>query len=82
VRETGEPFFLVLHTYRFSPHSKGDDFRAPEEIEERRRRDPVTVAAAALADDRRRALEEACERRLAETVEAAERAPTATPELV
>jgi hypothetical protein len=42
----------------------------------------VTVAAAALADDRRRALEEACERRLAETVEAAERAPTATPELV
>ena len=82
VRETGEPYFLVLHTYRFSPHSKGDDFRAPAEIEERRRRDPVTVAGAALPDERRRELEEACERRLQETVEAAERAPTATPELV
>src|SRR3990172_8139481 len=33
IREAGEPYFLVLHTYRFSPHSKGDDNRDPAESE-------------------------------------------------
>jgi acetoin:2,6-dichlorophenolindophenol oxidoreductase subunit alpha len=81
VRETGKPYFLVLDTYRFSPHSKGDDNRDPAEIEDRRKRDPLTVAGARLGDDERGAIEERCERRLAETVEAAESAPpAATPE--
>ena len=80
IRETGAPFFLVLDTYRFSPHSNGDDNRDPAEIEERRHRDPLLVAGARLEDDERRALEDACERRLAEVVEAAEAAPLAAPE--
>ena len=80
IRETGAPFFLVLDTYRFSPHSKGDDNRDPAEIEERRTRDPLLVAGARLGEDERRALEKACERRLAEVVEAAEAAPLAAPE--
>lgn len=80
IRETGAPFFLVLDTYRFSPHSKGDDNRDPAEIEERRKRDPLLVAGARLADDDRRAVEEACDRRLAEVVEAAEAAPLAVTE--
>jgi len=80
IRETGEPYFLVLHTYRFSPHSKGDDNRDPAEIEERRQRDPLAVAGSRLADDERLAIEEACERRLAEVVEAADAAPSAAPE--
>jgi TPP-dependent pyruvate/acetoin dehydrogenase alpha subunit len=80
IRETGEPFFLVLDTYRFSPHSKGDDNRDPAEIEKRRERDPLTIAAARVPEDERRALEDACERRLAETIAAAEEAPAATPE--
>jgi acetoin:2,6-dichlorophenolindophenol oxidoreductase subunit alpha len=79
IRETGEPYFLVLHTYRFSPHSKGDDNRDPAEIAARRERDPLKVAER-LADAERRETEEACERRLAETVAAAEAAPAATPE--
>jgi acetoin:2,6-dichlorophenolindophenol oxidoreductase subunit alpha len=78
IRETGEPYFLVLHTYRFSPHSKGDDNRDPAEIEERRKRDPL-LAGERLGEDERRAIEDACERRLAETVEAAEAAPAAEP---
>jgi TPP-dependent pyruvate/acetoin dehydrogenase alpha subunit len=77
VRETGAPFFLVLNTYRFSPHSKGDDFRDPAEIEERRKLDPLAVAGAALEEVERIAIEEACERRLAETIAAAEAAPDA-----
>jgi TPP-dependent pyruvate/acetoin dehydrogenase alpha subunit len=80
VRETGEPFFLVLDTYRFSPHSKGDDNRDPAEIEARRERDPLTIAGSRLAEDERRRLEETCERRLAETIAAAEDAPAASAE--
>jgi TPP-dependent pyruvate/acetoin dehydrogenase alpha subunit len=80
IRETGEPYFLVLDTYRYSPHSKGDDNRDPAEIAERRQRDPLSVAGARLDDGERRAIEEAAERRLAETIAAAEEAPAATPE--
>jgi acetoin:2,6-dichlorophenolindophenol oxidoreductase subunit alpha len=80
IRDTGEPFFLVLDTYRFSPHSKGDDNRDPAEIEARRKSDPLTVAGARLGEEERRAIEEACELRVAETVAAAEEAPVAAPE--
>jgi acetoin:2,6-dichlorophenolindophenol oxidoreductase subunit alpha len=80
IRETGDPYFLVLDTYRFSPHSKGDDNRDPAEIEERRTRDPLTIAGERLDASGRSSIENACERRLAETVEAAEGAPPAVPE--
>lgn len=80
IRETGEPFFLVLHTYRFSPHSKGDDNRDPAEIEQRRERDPLTIAGARLAAEERERIEAANEERLAETIAAAEAAPAATAE--
>ncbi len=80
VRETGAPFFLVLNTYRFSPHSKSDDQRDPAEIEERRRRDPLVVAGARLDEGERAAIEERCEARLADTVAAADAAPMAAPE--
>ena len=33
IRQGGGPRALFLDTYRFAPHSKGDDFRDPEEIE-------------------------------------------------
>ena len=79
VRGSGEPFFLVLNTYRFSPHSKGDDNRDPVELDERRARDPLIVAAAMLDETGRREIEESCERELAEAVAAAESAPDALP---
>jgi TPP-dependent pyruvate/acetoin dehydrogenase alpha subunit len=79
IRDTGAPFFLVLNTYRFSPHSKSDDQRDPAEIDERRTRDPLLVAGARLSEHERMAIEARCEERLAETVEAAEAAPAATP---
>ena len=80
VRGSGRPSFLVLHTYRFSPHSKGDDNRDPAEVEERRKRDPLTVAGPRLGDGERLAIEDACERRLADALAAAEAAPAAAPE--
>jgi TPP-dependent pyruvate/acetoin dehydrogenase alpha subunit len=80
VRETGRPFFLVLDTYRFSPHSKGDDLRDPREIAERRKRDPLTVAGARLPAEERLAIEERCEHDLSEALAAAEAAPPALPD--
>jgi TPP-dependent pyruvate/acetoin dehydrogenase alpha subunit len=80
IRETGEPFFLVIDTYRFSPHSKGDDNRDPAEIDARRERDPLLLAGARLDSGERGRIEEACESRLAGTIAAAEDAPAATPE--
>lgn len=74
VRSSGTPFFLVIDTYRFAPHSKGDDFRAPEEIAERRLRDPLTVLGADLDASE---LERAVEERLAQAVEDALAAPLA-----
>jgi 2-oxoisovalerate dehydrogenase E1 component len=41
VRSEQRPFCLVIRTYRFAPHSKGDDTRAPEEIESHRKFDPL-----------------------------------------
>jgi TPP-dependent pyruvate/acetoin dehydrogenase alpha subunit len=80
IRETGEPFWLVLHTYRFSPHSKGDDNRDPAEIEARRERDPLTVAGARLDEGEKETIAARVEERLAATVAAAEDAPFASPE--
>jgi acetoin:2,6-dichlorophenolindophenol oxidoreductase subunit alpha len=80
IRDTGEPYFLVVDTYRFSPHSKGDDNRDPAEIEERRKRDPLKIAGARLDDAVRSTIEERCEERLAETIAAAENAPVAGAE--
>lgn len=80
VRGTGTPFFLVLDTYRFSPHSKGDDTRDPAEIAARRERDPLAVAGARLSEDTRRTIEEGCARRVADAVEHALAAPSATTE--
>jgi TPP-dependent pyruvate/acetoin dehydrogenase alpha subunit len=75
VRSTGTPFFLVIDTYRFSPHSKGDDNRDPAEIEEARTRDPLPIGAARLSDEERGAIEESVEARIAAAIEAAEAAP-------
>ncbi len=77
VRGTGTPFFLVLDTYRFAPHSKGDDFRDPQEIEERRLRDPLAVLGADLDPSAIAEIENAVEGRLSRAVEEALAAPVA-----
>lgn len=77
VRERGEPFFLVVDTYRFAPHSKGDDFRDPDEIARRRELDPLALAGERLDDDARAGLEAEIEGRLERAVEEALAAPVA-----
>lgn len=41
VRREEKPQLLFLDTYRFAPHSKGDDHRDSSEIERYRREDPI-----------------------------------------
>jgi TPP-dependent pyruvate/acetoin dehydrogenase alpha subunit len=48
VRSGAGPACLLLHTHRFSAHSKGDDPRSPEELARIRQFDPLTVHAARL----------------------------------
>jgi len=49
VRRDGRPAGLILHTYRFSAHSKGDDTRSPEELERIRIFDPLAIHARRLS---------------------------------
>ncbi|MFM8319284.1 MAG: dehydrogenase E1 component subunit alpha/beta, partial [Chloroflexota bacterium] len=57
-RREQAPRALVLHTCRFGPHSKGDDTRPPELVEELKRwRDPLTIHATRLAPGEQAAIE-------------------------
>jgi len=49
VRSGAGPGCLLLHTYRFSAHSKGDDPRSPEELTRIRCFDPLTVHSSRLS---------------------------------
>lgn len=60
VRDGQGPGALVIHTYRFSPHSKGDDSRDPAEITERRLRDPLLVHGNRLTEEDRQEAHERC----------------------
>lgn len=52
VRETNHPMALILNTARFGPHSKGDDTRPTEEVEQMKAtRDPLRISAARLESD-------------------------------
>ena len=56
VRSGAGPAALILHTYRFSAHSKGDDPRLPEELARIRTFDPLVLHGQRLTDaDRQQA---------------------------
>lgn len=65
VRERQSPGALVLHTYRFGPHSKGDDTRPPELLERlRQERDPVVIQATRLDSTTRQRIEQEVETKI------------------
>lgn len=51
VRSGTGPACMILHTYRFSAHSKGDDPRSPEELTRIRQFDPLMVQSSRLTPD-------------------------------
>lgn len=72
---SGAPSALILHTYRFAPHSKGDDDRDPVEIETFRRSDPLPLQAARVDPSELDDIHNAVEREVQAAFEAAGRAP-------
>ena len=71
VRSSGAPFFLVLHTYRLAPHSKGDDTRSAAELAEYRARDPLLRLRSRLPAADVATIDSQIEARLAAAVAAA-----------
>jgi len=57
VRESRAPGFLVIHTRRLGPHSKGDDLRDAAEMDAIRARDPLARLGARLGDAVRSGIE-------------------------
>ena len=78
VREKIKPFFLVLHTYRLAPHSKGDDFRPKEELEYYRKRDPLMTLRDRLVSNNENDVNEIemeIEQKIKRTIEYVSKAP-------
>lgn len=57
IREIKQPQVLIIDTYRFSAHSKGDDFREQEEIKKYKQQDPLLIAGNDLDIETRNVLE-------------------------
>lgn len=76
VRSTYQPVGLVLHTYRFGPHSKGDDLRNPEELALiKALRDPVAIQASRLNPTEREIIEQNVREEVLEAFEKALKDP-------
>jgi TPP-dependent pyruvate/acetoin dehydrogenase alpha subunit len=71
----GQPAALVLDTYRFAPHSKGDDSRDPEEIEAYREADPLPIQASRLEPEILKEIGRSVEAEVAKAFESAKDAP-------
>mgnify|MGYP001067268373 CR=1 FL=1 len=72
---SGKPGALVLQTYRFAPHSKGDDSRDPDEIEAYRKADPLPLQAERLDDQARESIHAAVAEEVETAFERAKNAP-------
>jgi len=71
VRRLCSPRFLILNTYRLGPHSKGDDFRPPDEIESYRQKDPLMALRRGLPIEEVTAIEATSAARVEAAVQAA-----------
>jgi TPP-dependent pyruvate/acetoin dehydrogenase alpha subunit len=78
VRGEGRPRALVLHTYRFGPHSKGDDRRDEAELAEiKARRDPITIQGDRLDEKERKKIDDDLSEQVAAAYEQAKADPQA-----
>jgi TPP-dependent pyruvate/acetoin dehydrogenase alpha subunit len=75
VRGGAGPAALILHTYRFMAHSKGDDPRSPEELARIRQFDPLTIHAPRLSESERQQAEAEVAALLADAFSRAESDP-------
>jgi len=77
IRQLALPRALILHTARFGPHSKGDDTRPPQEVEElQAERDPIKLMAQKLQARWRQPVEQEAQEEIALAFQRALDAPT------
>jgi TPP-dependent pyruvate/acetoin dehydrogenase alpha subunit len=79
VRKGDGPHALILQTYRYAPHSKGDDTRDPEEIAHFRKHDPLVIQAERLESELRNDIEEQAGLEVEEAFQQAETDPFPDP---
>ena len=75
VRSQGKPFFQIVHTYRLAPHSKGDDYRDPAEIESWRKKDPLHLLSQHVPGERRELLARRAREEVHRALDAARSSP-------
>lgn len=76
VRTQVEPRALILNTYRFGPHSKGDDTRSPRELDViRQERDPIGIHGLRLTEEVRKNIENRVEIEVSDAFELAMKDP-------
>lgn len=71
---SGGPHALIVDTYRLGPHSKSDDTRPTQELNDAWSADPLKTVRALLPEPQAAAIESAAKRRVAEAFERAARA--------
>jgi TPP-dependent pyruvate/acetoin dehydrogenase alpha subunit len=79
VRKGGGPRAIVIDTYRFAPHSKGDDSRDPEEIASFRKNDTILLQANRIEHKERKSIESEVDEEVAEAFQRAQADPVANP---
>ena len=76
VRQDGSPYALILNTYRFAPHSKGDDTRDPNSIRQLYlEHDPVQIHGTRLAAGEKLAIESEVDKAISAAFETAAKDP-------
>jgi len=51
IRTQEKPHVEIIHTYRLCPHSKGDDYRPPQELENWQAKDPLKILGQRIASE-------------------------------
>lgn len=80
VRRTGRPHFEVVHTYRLCHHSKSDDMRPEDEIEEYRKNEPLPKMRSRLDEDVASELDDKARQRVRRAFEWAADQPPPEPD--
>ena len=80
VRTGSGPHALIIDTYRFGPHSKGDDHRDPDEIARYRAADPLVTLMDSLPKEQIDSVKIEVEKEVQNAFEQAKEDPPAEPD--
>lgn len=75
VRKNRKPFCQIVHNYRLGPHSKGDDFRDPKEIDQWKMKDPLILLSSQIDAFSIEEIESEIRQQIEDAIEKAEIAP-------